>query len=181
MPCFSASSTSSFAIASKSDPPIGTSAVCIKKQALEDIDGFPVGITSGEDLLTWARLAVKYKIAYLNKELAIYYQPDLYLSRPERLPEIPDLVGIEMRNLASEAQDSKKSLNRYIGLWHKMRASIFLQHGINKAAMFEVFKSAHYSGFTLKKVIFIIIAIFPSFISIRLFRLIVRYNNKQYI
>ena len=62
-----------FEIASCSAPPLWTSAICVKKEALLTVGGFPQGVKSGEDLLTWARLAVRYRIAYSNKVLATFY------------------------------------------------------------------------------------------------------------
>jgi glycosyltransferase involved in cell wall biosynthesis len=43
---------------------IHTSAVCIKKNALDDIGLFKEGISYGEDIDLWNRIARKYKIAY---------------------------------------------------------------------------------------------------------------------
>ena len=45
-----------FRIACQSDPPVWSSAVAVKRTALDSIGGFPVDIGQGEDLLTWARL-----------------------------------------------------------------------------------------------------------------------------
>ena len=41
-----------FEVASCSHPPLWTSAVVVKKSAIQAIGGFPLGIKSGEDLLT---------------------------------------------------------------------------------------------------------------------------------
>jgi len=49
-----------FAVAIRSDPPVCSSAMAVRKDAINSIGGFPVGIGSGEDLLTWARLAARY-------------------------------------------------------------------------------------------------------------------------
>ena len=47
-----------FEVASCSHPPICSISIMVRKEALLRIGGFPVGIRSGEDLLTWARLAL---------------------------------------------------------------------------------------------------------------------------
>ena len=67
-----------FEVASCSHPPLWTSAVMVKKEAIQSIGGFPIGIKSGEDLLTWARLAVQYQIAYCIGIEAVYNQGDGY-------------------------------------------------------------------------------------------------------
>lgn len=59
-----------FEVASCSHPPICSISIMVKKNAIQSIGGFPVGVKSGEDLLTWARLAVQEKIAYSRKPLS---------------------------------------------------------------------------------------------------------------
>ena len=51
--------TNYFEVASCSHPPVCSICVCIERALLQEIGGFPVGIKSGEDLLTWARIAVR--------------------------------------------------------------------------------------------------------------------------
>lgn len=67
-----------FKVASNSDSPINSTVVCATKKAFSEIDGFPTGVTSGEDLLTWAKLACKNNIAYSKKYVphTIHQQPD---------------------------------------------------------------------------------------------------------
>lgn len=72
--------TNYFEMASCSQPPIWTCAVMVRKKAYKKIGGFPVGIKSGEDLLTWARLALSCKIAYSQKVLAYYNRPQIMTS-----------------------------------------------------------------------------------------------------
>lgn len=72
--------TNYFEVASCSQPPIWTCAVMVRKKAYKKIGGFPLGIKSGEDLLTWARLALKFKIAYTKKVLAYYNRPPIMAS-----------------------------------------------------------------------------------------------------
>ena len=54
--------------------PLWTGAVCIPRKVFEDMQGFPKGIKLGEDFLLWIRIALKYKVAFLNKPLAYYNQ-----------------------------------------------------------------------------------------------------------
>jgi glycosyltransferase involved in cell wall biosynthesis len=51
-----------------------SSSVAVKKQALERIDGFPVGVKYGEDVDTWIRLSLRSEIAHINKPMSIIYQ-----------------------------------------------------------------------------------------------------------
>lgn len=54
--------------------PLWTGAVCIPRPVFEEMNGFPEGIRLGEDFLLWIRIALKYKVAFLNKPLAFYNQ-----------------------------------------------------------------------------------------------------------
>ena len=54
--------------------PLWTGAVCMPRNIFEEFGGFPKGIKLGEDFLLWIRVALKYKVAFLNKPLAYYNQ-----------------------------------------------------------------------------------------------------------
>ena len=54
--------------------PLWTGAVCIPRKVFDETGGFPKGIKLGEDFLLWIRIALKYKVAFLNKPLAYYNQ-----------------------------------------------------------------------------------------------------------
>lgn len=132
-----------FDVASCSHPPLWSSAVVAKKSAIESISGFPVGINLGEDLLTWARLAVKYEIAYSihAKSIFIHYENSIL-----RTPQIPDIVSMELQKLFQNHRTH--NLKKYIALWHKMRAYGFLILGQKKNALSEIYKSIRKNLFT---------------------------------
>ena len=75
-----------FDVASCSSPPLWTSAVCVKKSSLAAVGGFPAGVRSGEDLLTWARLAAGNAIAYARQPLAVFWKglSLIHISEPTR-------------------------------------------------------------------------------------------------
>ena len=53
--------------------PVCSSAVMIPKRVLNEIGFFPVGIGRGEDLNTWARIALRYRVAWSPVVGAIYH------------------------------------------------------------------------------------------------------------
>ena len=60
---------------------VWTGAVMISRGKIEEVNGkngeiFPVGIKLGEAFLLWARIAMRYPVAFLNKPLA-YYNNDV--------------------------------------------------------------------------------------------------------
>ena len=54
--------------------PLWTGAVCIPRAIFEEMKGFPMGIKLGEDFLLWIKIALRYKVAFLNKPLSFYNQ-----------------------------------------------------------------------------------------------------------
>ena len=86
-----------FEVASCSHPPICSISIMVKKMAIQAIGGFPLGIKSGEDLLTWARLAVSGAIVYSRKSLAVFVRDEGLFNKDQqlRVPEKEDIVGIK--------------------------------------------------------------------------------------
>lgn len=54
--------------------PLWTGAVCVPRSVFDEMCGFPRGIKLGEDFMLWIHIALKYKVAFLNKPLANYNQ-----------------------------------------------------------------------------------------------------------
>lgn len=149
-----------FEVASCSHPPLWTSAVMVKKTAIKDIGGFPIGIKSGEDLLTWARLASKYRIAYNTTSLSIYHLDEDFSKLPPRKQDIGDPVGkglIELQNIYHPYH-----LRQYISHWHKMRASTAIRFGERAETIQESCNALAYNPINYKILPFIFLALMPS-------------------
>ena len=120
-----------FAVAIRSEPPVCASALVIDRDALLGIGGFPAGVTAGEDLLTWARLAERHPIAYSRRARATVRVPGAD-GRPGRRPQVPDRVGAELATLR------RGSARRYCAHWHRMRGMWFLECGDGPGARREL-------------------------------------------
>ncbi len=53
--------------------PVWSSAVLIPRSVLKEVGMFPEGLSRGEDLHTWARIALKYRVAWSPQACAIYH------------------------------------------------------------------------------------------------------------
>jgi glycosyltransferase involved in cell wall biosynthesis len=158
-----------FEVASCSNPPLWTSAVMVKKVAVQSVDGFPVDIKSGEDLLTWVKLAVNEKIAFSKQTLAVYHirneasrsLSDLRKTAPKDLRSTNDKVGLELQCIYKSCHDriQQKRLSLYIAFWYKMRASINLKLEYRYAAIRCASKSLSYNYRSIKPYIIILIAL----------------------
>ena len=134
-----------FEVASCSHPPVWTSAVCIERELLQEIGGFPVGVKAGEDLLVWARMAIHTQWAYSLKALAQYNFDQISIKEPPtRIPEEVDVVGNELVYLWNEYPQTK-GLKLYISLWHKMRSSMYMRLGYKKECRKEAFLALRYN------------------------------------
>ena len=84
--------------------PLWTGAACVPRCVFDEMGGFPQGIKLGEDFLLWIHIALKYKVAFLNKPLS-YYNQDVdvsnrgigHLRKPEEhmLWNLTDLEPLE--------------------------------------------------------------------------------------
>lgn len=54
--------------------PVWTGATCLPKSKFYEFNGFPETIKLGEDFCLWIRIALNYKVAFLNKPLSNYNQ-----------------------------------------------------------------------------------------------------------
>ncbi|MDP3466180.1 MAG: glycosyltransferase family A protein, partial [Sulfuricurvum sp.] len=154
-----------FDAAARTAPPIWTSAVVVRKSALENIGGFPVGIPMGEDLLTWARLACKYPIAYSKTVTAIYHFYTLSeMMNPWKKPDDIDLVGMELRKLIDHCHVNDLSLKRYIALWHKMRLKEAMKCGEKRSSLKEMREILRFDRMQYKSYILVLLAFLPQFI-----------------
>ena len=164
-----------FHVAAKSDPPLCSSAIAVTKEAITTINGFPLGIKSGEDLLTWARLAAKYAIAYDTRHLALFRQRSSAHEEPTRTPDTPDNVARELVNLLKEVKTTHQTgLRHYIAWWHKSRASMYLRLQQRSKAFKEVMKMGLYH-LNRKFCIYLICLILP----FSLLQQLIRKHNKN--
>ena len=154
--------TNYFEVASCSHPPMWTSAVCIDRDLLQEIGGFPVGIKSGEDLLVWARTAVRTQWAYSMKPLAQYNLGEGYDKKnlPPRRQDAGDPVGKALKEIYQSHSDLK-GFRKYISHWHKMRASVAIRYGERKETLYEVGQSLKFNPLNYKVALFGVLAILP--------------------
>ena len=153
-----------FEIASCSHPPMWTSAVMARRECLIKIGGFPVGIKSGEDLLTWAKLACRYKIAYNRNPLAVFNEGSEHnlVNKPSRPHDENDFVADELIKLLSLIDPEKApALKKYISLWYKMKVSVYVRSGNIKSAWKYGIKSLTYNFLNYKVYLMMFIVLLP--------------------
>lgn len=139
-------------------PPLWSSAICIRRKALEVVGGFPEGVKVGEDLITWARLSLNNEIGYSRKPLSVFIR-DVNPWDVGRITDFDDYTGKELLRIRSGLSGIKKKMvSGYIAYWYVMRSSSFLRAGMMDNAREAVIAAVRYGGLDIKKLIFLILS-----------------------
>lgn len=147
-------------VASFSAPIICSINIVVRKCAFESVGGFPIGVRLGEDLITWAKLACKFKIAYDPNHLAIYnFVSQSARIVPKKQPNDRDVVGEEFERLWHKYQ--LPYLNDLAARWHKMRMVTFVQLQRTKEARKEYTKIKRYIFPTKKDMFWYVLSFMP--------------------
>lgn len=156
-----------FQVAATSHPPICSSAVVVSKAACASVGGFPIGIKSGEDLITWAKLSANYTIAYDTHIGANYIHQPSNLGISKIREQANDFVGDQLKKLSLELSDTIQNdqLKQYLGRWMKSKAIIFLEIGENTLARNKALEAMSYSKEKVKLGIVILLSLLPSQLS----------------
>jgi len=130
---------------------INSSSLVVTKVAIESVNGFPEGINSGEDILTWARLACKYRIALSSDECVEVEVPMNVNDRSLRTHKFDDEVGRYLQKLLGHVEcENKVYFQKYLSHWYEMRTIIFLQERHRVVAAKYWFKMLKYAPFRLR-------------------------------
>ncbi len=160
----------------KTAPPLCSSAIAVTKEAIENVGGFPVGVTLGEDLLTWAKLACQYKIAYSKKVTGIYnFRAAIELLSPRRAPDLSDIVGSELAALADTYEN--QYLRKYVALWHKMRLMTYIKLNDRTNALKELMKMIEHVKWEFNNLLLLGVILMPRIIRDKI--LLTRANSKK--
>lgn len=151
-----------FEICSCSHPLVTSISVLIRRDAIREVGGFPVGVASGEDLLTWARLICRYRLAFTKRVGAVYNLGEGYdyTKKPPRRQDKGDPVGQGLKALL-QTYPSIKGLRSYIARWHKMRASVALRYLERGETLKEALCSLRYAPLHTETYPFLVLPLLP--------------------
>ena len=114
--------------------PVWTGATIIPKVVFDELGGFPIGIKLGEDFLLWAKIALQYKVAFLNEPLA-WYNNDVpvNLRATRNLHHPNNHMLFRMDNIASSLSPLASSLKSdWQSLIDKLRVNGLLEYWLSK-------------------------------------------------
>lgn len=107
-----------FELSSGSFFPINMNSFAVAKEKIESINCFPVGVPSGEDIITIARLYSFCDFAYSKETTSIYHIiHEGKSSRPIKREDPLNLLFDELLNTASH----RKGIRQFVSSWYKRR------------------------------------------------------------
>lgn len=142
----------------------------VRKGVFESVGGFPIGIKSGEDLLTWARLACKYKIAYSTKPLAVFVESasDTNVSKAIQRSGGEQYVLDELLKLYNDHSDLV-GLKDYVIRWYKIYCVLSIEINNNHKILKLAPEAIKFGGSKLQFMLLYIFGLMPTAISKYLF------------
>jgi hypothetical protein len=112
--------------------PVWTSAAVIRKEVFQEENGFKTTLKLGEDFDLWIRVALKRKVALLNKPLAFYNHDVEMENRAVKRIELyqPDEHYIFNMNFLITEESHNSSLKK---LLDALRVYVLLPYYVNKS------------------------------------------------
>lgn len=124
------------------DPPLCSSAVCVRRDTFLSEGGFPVGVTHAEDLVLWSRLALRHDMAWSPRPGATYHVGHPGQSSDAWRPEKGQIFLVELESLLSACDDDSRfprsSLQLAIARQHRSIYFSSLENGFRRAATHEL-------------------------------------------
>lgn len=115
---------------------INSSTACVRKTALLDVGGFPVGVRRGPDVMTWINIGLKHAVAHANVPTAIFNQEAVNRSDQHHETEPPGSLLL-MQQLLGEGlvpKHQRPSLGLLFDSMSLMTAAGFGLKGDTQAA-----------------------------------------------
>ena len=137
-----------------------------RKGIFESVGGFPVGIKSGEDLLTSARLTCRYKIAYSKKPLAIFVESasDTNVSKAVQRSGGEQYVLDELLKLFYE-HPNIVGLKDYVIRWYKIYCVLCIEINNNHKILKLAPEAIKFGGSKRQFIILYIFGLMPATLS----------------
>lgn len=134
--------------------PVTASSVLAPKHVLSRVGGFPAGIGHGEDLCTWAQIALHYRVAWSPVDGAVYHlsAENRACDRVSINLDFPGASEIEAASAVRQPKDSCIGMaTEYLALWRLRIAWRCYLGGNSRAARSLLQKTRHTALFKRKR------------------------------
>lgn len=144
--------------------PFNSSSVMLRRDVALGLGGFVRGVTAGEDLLMWARMACAGPVALSAQRTACYMEPPVQAGLSQaaiRRPQTPDVVGAALAELV-RSHPQRRSLRLHLADWHRMRAVMLMELGERAASLTEWARAMRWDRPTRKDFAGLVFLILPA-------------------
>lgn len=98
---------------------VNSSTACVKKDALESVGGFPLGVRRGEDVIAWVKLALAYPVAHASVVTVVFNQEAVNRSDLNRETQPPGSL-LFMQKCLYERQVPRHQLSSFGHLFDRI-------------------------------------------------------------
>lgn len=144
--------------------PFNSSSVMLRREVALSVGGFMQGVTAGEDLLMWARMACAGPVALSAERTACYVEPPVQVGLSKaaiRRPQLPDVVAAALADLL-RAHPGQHSLRLHLADWHRMRAVMWMELGERRASLGDWLRAVRWHRLTRKDVAVLAFLVLPT-------------------
>jgi glycosyltransferase involved in cell wall biosynthesis len=141
-----------------------SSSIMVPKQVLKRINGFPVGVKCGGDLMAWIKIGAGFPIAYTSSRLSIYHQE----AENRALNIYPNDSTLSIRRMLDEMLinqqvpiDLISDLKDYFSYLNNWQAKMMIKAGQMENARVFLLKSAKNPKYRKESIILEILSYFP--------------------
>ncbi len=156
-----------------------TDSIVVKRSALLDVGGFPIGMPRGQDTFVWVNLFMKYRLAFINLSKAIYHLGVENQSTSRKSDNKVLYWLLDLWNSGKITEKHKQGYKKYIArhLYIAVRGAL-LQHQDGKMArkFLRIIQDQNFDG-NRKKINFYILWSYTP----RIFRILVEIKEKMRI
>jgi glycosyltransferase involved in cell wall biosynthesis len=148
---------------------VNSSTACVNRQAFNQSGGFPIGVTKGEDVYLWLKIALSNGIAHSARVCAIYNKDATNRSNAKQTSEIPYYFRYLADVIISSELNSKHRKSARVLLF---KAILFTAAGCrlegNDKALKELKKFSVVEKSMVLRVILMLLTVMPQSILLRL-------------
>lgn len=132
---------------------IHSSCAAIKKSVFARVGLFRPGLTMGEDLDMWLRVATYFPIVYSSRRLSIYHLDAVGRVSSKGRNDCPNPLSISLKSILNDPQVSEKQKKRavtYVAEYEEDKAWELLCRGRRREALYVLLASARVYGVTFR-------------------------------
>lgn len=138
---------------------VNSSTACVRKEALIAVNGFPIGVKRGEDIICWINLALNYKVAHAEIVTTYYNQNAVNRSTTTKETAPPAslifLVNLMKDSSKLSSKDRKDATLVYEQIAAATAAGFLLNNDAQGALLIQEICWSHQQFVTFVKILLI--------------------------